>query len=235
MGMIRSPMRTSPRSTTTVGLVDRLEPRRHRPDLGLDVAAGEEDRVAHEHGRSARRRLLVVRHDGGVAHHDRHPVERRAELLGGDLGEDRARALAHVGGARVDDDAAVGEQPDGRVGEPGRRPGLQPDREAATATRRRRAPPPDQLGRAPDGPRPVAVGRRVAGDEGVAAAGQVAQPELERDRCRGARAASSMFDSTAQICCGLPKPRKAVDGVVCDRMLRATIRTAGTGTARSTV
>ncbi len=31
-----------------------------------------------------------------------------------------------------------------------------------------------------------------------------------------------MFDSTAQICCGLPKPRNAVDGVVCDRMLRAT-------------
>ncbi len=41
-------------------------------------------------------------------------------------------------------------------------------------------------------------------------------------------AASSMFDSPAQICCGLPKPRKAVDGTVCDRMLRATIRAAGT-------
>ncbi len=40
-------------------------------------------------------------------------------------------------------------------------------------------------------------------------------------------AASSMFDSTAQICCGLPKPRNAVEGIVCDRMLRATIRTAG--------
>jgi hypothetical protein len=36
-----------------------------------------------------------------------------------------------------------------------------------------------------------------------------------------------MFDSTAQICCGLPKPRKAVDGTVCERTLRATIRTAG--------
>ena len=40
-------------------------------------------------------------------------------------------------------------------------------------------------------------------------------------------AASSMFDSPAQICCGLPKPRKAVDGTVCDRMLRATMRAAG--------
>ena len=36
-----------------------------------------------------------------------------------------------------------------------------------------------------------------------------------------------MFDSTAQICCGLPKPRNAVDGTVCDSTLRATIRTAG--------
>ncbi len=41
------------------------------------------------------------------------------------------------------------------------------------------------------------------------------------------RDASSMFDSTAQICCGLPNPRKAVDGVVCERTLRATIRIAG--------
>ena len=37
-----------------------------------------------------------------------------------------------------------------------------------------------------------------------------------------------MFDSTAQICCGLPKPRNAVDGTVCESTLRATIRTAGT-------
>ena len=43
-----------------------------------------------------------------------------------------------------------------------------------------------------------------------------------------ARAASSMFDSTAQICCGLPKPRNAVEGTVWDSTLRATMRTAGT-------
>jgi hypothetical protein len=36
-----------------------------------------------------------------------------------------------------------------------------------------------------------------------------------------------MFDSVAQICCGLPNPRKAVDGTVCDSTLLATIRTAG--------
>ena len=42
------------------------------------------------------------------------------------------------------------------------------------------------------------------------------------------RAASFMFDSTAQICCGLPKPRNAVEGTVCESTLRARIRTAGT-------
>ena len=37
-----------------------------------------------------------------------------------------------------------------------------------------------------------------------------------------------MLDSTAQICWGLPKPRNAVDGTVCDSTLRATIRVGGT-------
>ena len=42
------------------------------------------------------------------------------------------------------------------------------------------------------------------------------------------RAASFMFDSTAQICCGLPKPRNAVEGTVWESTLRARIRTSGT-------
>ena len=41
------------------------------------------------------------------------------------------------------------------------------------------------------------------------------------------RAASFMFDSTAQICCGLPKPRNAVEGTVWESTLRARIRTFG--------
>ena len=56
---------------------------------------------------------------------------------------------------------------------------------------------------------------------------QVSQPELDWIDAE-ARAASSMFDSTAQICCGLPKPRNAVEGTVCERTLRARIRTFGT-------
>ena len=43
-----------------------------------------------------------------------------------------------------------------------------------------------------------------------------------------ASAASSIVDSTAQLTCGAPNPRNAVDGTVCDRTLRATMRTAGT-------
>ena len=42
------------------------------------------------------------------------------------------------------------------------------------------------------------------------------------------RAPSSSVDSTAQLTCGLPKPRKAVEGTVCDSTERARIRTAGT-------
>ncbi len=42
-----------------------------------------------------------------------------------------------------------------------------------------------------------------------------------------ARAPSSSALSTAQLTCGLPKPRKAVDGTVCERTDRARIRTAG--------
>ena len=140
-GSVRSPMRTSPRSTVIDASSTRLEPRRHRPDLRLDVAARAQDRVAHEHRRSTGRRLLVVRHDRGVAHDDRHPLERRAELVGGDLGEDRPRALAHVGRAGVDDDAAVDQEPDGRVRQAGRRARLQPDRDAPPATVGRRASP----------------------------------------------------------------------------------------------
>ena len=65
--------------------------------------------------------------------------------------------------------------------------------------------------------------------------GMNASPGAARLRSRSSsgsrpsvRAASSMFDSPAQICCGLPKPRKAVDGTVWDSTLRATMRTAGT-------
>ena len=65
--------------------------------------------------------------------------------------------------------------------------------------------------------------------------GMKASPGRGRLRSRSSRgsissslAASFMFDSTAQICWGLPKPRNAVEGTVCESTLRATIRTFGT-------
>ena len=38
----------------------------------------------------------VVRHPIGVAHDDRHPIERHVELVGHDLGEARANALTEL-------------------------------------------------------------------------------------------------------------------------------------------
>ena len=107
-------------------------------------------------------------------------LDRHAELLGDDLGEDRACALAHVGRAGVEHRAAVGEQPDGRVRQPGRRAGLEADRDPAAAALGHRLAPADHLGGAAQAHRPVAIGRRVARDERIARPGEVAQPQLDR-------------------------------------------------------
>ena len=65
--------------------------------------------------------------------------------------------------------------------------------------------------------------------------GTTSSPRVARLRSRistrsmpRARAAASMFDSTAQLTCGVPKPRKAMAGVVLDRIERAVMRTVGT-------
>ena len=151
-----------------------------------------------------------------------------AELLGGDLGEDRPGALAHVGGAGVDD-----RRCHRRAGGPSSRTGrssvrTSADRDPATATRCGRAPPPDHLGRAADRDGPVPVGRGVAGDERVAPGGRGSAAAARAGRCPRARAASSMFDSTAQICLGVPEAaeRRGRGRVRQDRCGRA-IRTAG--------
>ena len=169
-----------------LGLVDRLEPGRHRPDPRLDVATGRQDRVAHQHRRPAGRCLLVVRDDGGVAHDDRDPVERRTRAPAAAIWAKIVRApwpMSDVPAWTID--APVGQQPDGRIRQAGGRPRLEPDGQAATATGRRRTPPPDQLGRPFDGPRPVPVGRRVARDERVAAVGRGSAGEARAGRCRG--------------------------------------------------
>ena len=72
--------------------------------------------------------------------------------------------------------------------------------------------PADELHGLLHGLRPEAVGRRVAGHDLLAAGGQVAQPDLARGRCPAPAPPASMFDSTAQLTCGVPKPRKAHGG-----------------------
>ena len=123
--------------------------------LIADVRARAQDRVAHQHGRARRRRLLVVGHDRGVAHHDRHVVDRHAQLVGADLGEDRSRALADVLRSGVDHHAAVGQQADQRVRQAGGRARLDAQRDATPTTCRLRRLPADQLGRATDGVAPT--------------------------------------------------------------------------------
>ena len=200
----RSPMRTSPRSTATSPSSTPSSRAAIARSFAWMSRQARRTGVAHEDRRATGRRLLVVRHDGRVAHDDRDPVERRAELVRGDLGEDRAGALAHVRRAGVDDDAAVGEQPDGRVRQAGRRARLEADRDPAAAARAAAASPqPISSAARRDGHRPVAVGRRVAGDERVAAGWARFRRRSSSGSMPRARAASFMFDSTAQICCGI--------------------------------
>ena len=156
-----------------------MESRRHRPDLRLDGATSHQYGVAHQHGGAAGRGLLVVRHDRSVTHDDGDRVERRTELLGGDLGEDRPGALAHVRRTGQHDDASVGEQTDGRIRESCGRSGLDAYRDAASVTRDERLVPSDQVGGSAHRLVPVAVGGRVERDERVALARQVAQSNLE--------------------------------------------------------
>ena len=70
MGMLATGSRTTPWSTTIAASSNAVEPGGHRAQLRLDVAAGGEHGVAHEDRRAAGRRLLVVGHDGRVAHDD---------------------------------------------------------------------------------------------------------------------------------------------------------------------
>ena len=114
LGAVREP--DDARVDGDVGLVDAVEPRRHRRAACAWISRhGVEDGVPHEHGRLRDAEVCwSYGHDRGVAHDDRDPLERRPELLARELREDRPRALPHVGGPGVHDDGPVGEQPDDR-------------------------------------------------------------------------------------------------------------------------
>ena len=75
---------------------------------------------------------------------------------------------------------------------------------------------------------PVAVGRDIAGHERARPMAARLRSRIDRPSRPRRRAASSSCDSTAQLICGVPKPRNAQLGVVCERIARARIRAAGT-------
>ena len=196
IGRTRSPIRTSPRrrrspsssTHSSRAAIARSLAWTSRQPFRTAVPMSTDDRLADvcwSYGTTAVSPMTTVTQSIGDA-----------ELLGRDLGEDRAGALAHVGGAR----RSTTTLPSARsrtveYDSPVVGPGLQSDGQAATATGRRRAPPADQLGGPPNGHCPVAIGRRIAGDEGLAGLGQVAQPKLEGvDAERPSRLVHVRFD-----------------------------------------
>ena len=101
------------------------------------------------------------------------------------------------------------------------------------AERDRRVDPPADVGPRRAEELPAERGLRVGEGKRVHQAIEMVQM-LAKLRSRSSSgsipsfsAASLMFDSTAQLICGLPKPRKAVEGTVCDRIERALMRAAG--------
>jgi hypothetical protein len=134
--------------------------------------------------------------------------------------------LAHVRGAGVDDDAAVGEQATVEYESPVVGPSLRPTR-CRGRPAGGRASPADQA-RPPD-EAPAATPRRPAcpRDERVAGPGEVAQPQLQRVDLEARGPPRPCSIRSPRSACGLPNPRNAVDGTVCDSTLRATIRTVG--------
>ena len=79
-------------------------------------------------------------------------VEVDAELLRGNLRENRSRALPHVGRAGQHGHAAVVVQPDNRQRRRRRRRALQPERDAAAAVRAERLAPIERLGALAESP-----------------------------------------------------------------------------------
>jgi len=70
------------------------EPRRRARQPGAHLAAGIGDRVARGHAAATGEGADAEWNRGGVAADDRHPVQRHAERVGGDLGEGRLVSLA---------------------------------------------------------------------------------------------------------------------------------------------
>ena len=205
----------------------RVRPRLgHREQLAAQVVGGQPRRVPR-HERLARRRGLArVEAEVGVGPDPLDQGHRDAEGVGGDLGEDRVRALPDVGRAREQHDVPVGPDADLDLRGVGQRRvadavphGRDPDAAA------------ERAGRPLVVPRGVGAHRRPAGAKRLQAGGQaraggqplgvaVRSPARSALRSRNSRgsmsswpARSSISASWAMATCGTPNPRKAPAGV----------------------
>ena len=107
----------SPPAPKNALIASREAPRPRPRQLGHAPAwrrRRRHQRAADERGRAARAGGALVRGDAGVGGDDRDLLERQAELLGEDLREHGAAALAELGGADGGRGGAVGVQADHR-------------------------------------------------------------------------------------------------------------------------
>src|SRR4029450_9486038 len=73
-------------------LRDVVRPRREPPQLSPNVSTGANDRIPHEHRRTARGRRGVEWHDRGVSHGQDDAIGAHAQFPPRDLCEDGPRA-----------------------------------------------------------------------------------------------------------------------------------------------
>ena len=148
-------------------------------ELTQDVLGGAHHGHARERRRAARAGRAVVRREARVGAADDDRLGLDPEHLGGDLRERGARALAHLGRAGEDRDAAVGLH-----AHDGRRDGCapaasRPDRDAAPDERRLRLAPADRRRCLLDVADQVGVEGLAAEPDLLAGRAQVPAPDLE--------------------------------------------------------
>ena len=172
------------------------------------VGGGALHGEAGERRRAARAGRAVVGGEAGVGALHRDPVDVDRQLLGGDLGEHRARPLAHLGGADVDLDAAVGLHAHDGARDRVRAGGEQPDREPAPGPLALRLSPADR------GRRLLDVADQVGVERLAAPSGRTGSPGRSRLRRRissgsipARRASSSTCNSPIHCRCAAPKAR----------------------------
>ena len=98
--------------------------------------------------------------------------------MSGNLRQHGARTLAHVRGARQHGGAAIPMQPDDRIRSAGRGRCLDGDGKAASPAFCQRGAPADRVHSLPYRLGPIAIGRCVAGNESLALAGEVSEPDV---------------------------------------------------------